>query len=185
MPPTEGEPGGASPRPPQRRRSRKKVTPPRPGRPPRAAKAPPSAIHDAASAAARRVEAEQRRAEDQARLADELEEQRQEAEAAAWDDTPKASDPPARNGHNDWVDYSTENTSWDPWDEGGVDDAERGLNRTLGEWLEAVVPPEAQIHFFNAGREFAAGIQTTLDHHLNRDGEDDGGGAQAQRIEIE
>ena len=46
-------------------------------------------------------------------------------------------------------------------------------------------PPGAQIHFFNAGREFAAGLQTTLERHLNRGGEDDDGGAQALRIEIE
>jgi hypothetical protein len=101
----------------------------------------------------------------------------------------KAVEPvePATNGHAEWVDYGAQTTSWDPWDEGGeVDDAEaRGLNRTLGEWLEAVVPPEAQIHFFNAGREFAAGIQTTVEHHLHRGDEDDSGGAQALRIEIE
>ncbi len=43
--------------------------------------------------------------------------------------------------------------------------------RTLGEWLEGLVPPEAQLHFLNAGREFAAGLQVTLDHHLGRHAE--------------
>ena len=99
---------------------------------------------------------------------------------------PTAAAEPARNGHSEWVDYGAKTSSWDPWDDGDGPDAEaRGLNRTLGEWLEAVVPPEAQIHFFNAGREFAAGIQTTLDHHMNRGDEDGGGGAGALRIEIE
>ena len=102
---------------------------------------------------------------------------------------PRATQPAeideTRNGHSEWVDYEAETSSWDPWDEGEASDDDRGLNRTLGEWLEAVVPPEAQIHFFNAGREFAAGIQTTVEHHLHRGGEDDDGGAQALRIEIE
>ena len=184
MSPTEGDPGDPRPRRPPRRTGRKKAAPARPPRAPRAARARPSAINDAASAAARRAE-QQRRAEEQARQADEQQEQRQEAEAADWEDAPSGTGQPARNGHSDWVDYNAESTSWDPWEDGGGDDQARGLNRTLGEWLEAVVPPEAQIHFFNAGREFAAGIQTTLDHHLRRDNEDDGGGAQAQRIEIE
>jgi hypothetical protein len=41
-------------------------------------------------------------------------------------------------------------------------------NRTLGEWLNSLVPPEAQVHFLNAGREFALGVQVTLDHHSGR-----------------
>jgi hypothetical protein len=40
--------------------------------------------------------------------------------------------------------------------------------RTLGEWLEGLIPPNAQIHFINAGREFASGMQLTVDHHLQR-----------------
>lgn len=94
--------------------------------------------------------------------------------------------PPAEtNGHNQWPDFEAKTDSWDPWDEGGEDGPGEGVNRTLGEWLEAVVPPEAQLHFFNAGKEFAAGIQTTLDYHLHRDGDDDGEGAGALRIDIE
>ena len=96
-----------------------------------------------------------------------------------------AADAGTGNGHNGWVDYGAETTSWDPWDEDDSSAGDRGLDRTLGEWLQAVVPPEAQVHFFNAGREFAAGIQATVEHHLNRGDEDDGGGAQALRIEIE
>ena len=116
---------------------------------------------------------------------------------------PKRGEDPIRqaaaNGHAEWVD-TTPAASWDPWAE-PVDtpadpapwgDAEagadaRGLDRTLGQWLEAVVPPEAQLHFFNAGREFAAGVQATLDHHLGGGVTDpDGqGGGQPVRIEIE
>ncbi len=98
---------------------------------------------------------------------------------------------PGTNGHVDWPDYRAQTTTWDPWDEGAgaagagaAGAGGEGLNRTLGEWLEAVVPPEAQLHFFNAGREFAAGLQTTFDYHLRRGDEDDEG-AQALRIEIE
>ena len=106
----------------------------------------------------------------------------------------------AANGHAEWVD-TTPAQSWDPWSEPGdiapdpaaswgdpgPGDDERGLNRTLGEWLEAVVPPEAQVHFFNAGREFAAGVQATLDHHTGgrSDDLDGAGGGQPVRIEIE
>ena len=73
-----------------------------------------------------------------------------------------------------------------PDDWGELDDHEaRGLNRTLGEWLEAVVPPEAQVHFINAGREFAAGVQTTIDFHRGRAAPDMAGGDRPVRIEIE
>ena len=41
--------------------------------------------------------------------------------------------------------------------------------RTFGDWLQDIVPPEAQLHFLNAGREFAAGVTVTLDHHLRPD----------------
>jgi hypothetical protein len=84
-----------------------------------------------------------------------------------------------------WVDYETLADSWDPWEEGGDDQQERGLNRTMGEWLEAVVPPEAQLHFYNAGREFAAGVQTTIEYHMRKgqpERPEDGGPV---RIEIE
>jgi hypothetical protein len=40
--------------------------------------------------------------------------------------------------------------------------------RTLGQWLESLIPPSAQVHFLNAGREFATGVQLTVDHHLGR-----------------
>jgi hypothetical protein len=57
--------------------------------------------------------------------------------------------------------------------------------RTLGDWLEAVIPPEAQVHFIRAGKEFAAGIQTTVDHHLGRGSGAPAGRDGASRIEIE
>ena len=56
--------------------------------------------------------------------------------------------------------------------------------RTLGEWLESLVPAEAQLHFLNAGREFAAGVQVTLDHHTGRRPSGADGGA-AHHIDIE
>jgi len=40
--------------------------------------------------------------------------------------------------------------------------------RTFGQWLESLIPPNAQAHFINAGREFATGVQLTVDHHLGR-----------------
>ncbi|HEV3231219.1 MAG TPA: hypothetical protein VG245_03075 [Candidatus Dormibacteraeota bacterium] len=46
--------------------------------------------------------------------------------------------------------------------------AEAAPERTFGAWLEGLVPPEAQLHFLNAGREFVAGVEVTLDHHLGR-----------------
>jgi hypothetical protein len=55
-------------------------------------------------------------------------------------------------------------------------------NRTLGEWLEGLIPPEAQTHFLNAGREFAAGVQVTIEHHMGRAQSHRAG---AQRIDIE
>ena len=58
-------------------------------------------------------------------------------------------------------------------------------NRTLGDWLEAVIPPEAQLHFINAGREFALGVQTTFDHHLGRHAAPPESGGAGRRIEIE
>jgi hypothetical protein len=88
-------------------------------------------------------------------------------------------------------DYETRTDAWDPWDEGaeppGRIDPDFDAQRTLGEWLEGVIPPDAQVHFINAGREFAAGVQVTVDHHTGkraiRPGEDRPGGAT--RIEIE
>jgi hypothetical protein len=77
---------------------------------------------------------------------------------------------------------------WDPWDQ-TIEGPPRGddgfdPNRTLGDWFEAVIPAEAQVHFIRAGQEFAAGVQTTVDHHLGRrDKGDDIDGAS--RIEIE
>jgi hypothetical protein len=86
-------------------------------------------------------------------------------------------------------DFETPAMAWDPREEIGgtaADGASAGSDpqRTLGDWLEAVIPPEAQVHFIRAGQEFAAGIQTTVDHHLGK-----GSGAAASdgasRIEIE
>ncbi len=55
--------------------------------------------------------------------------------------------------------------------------------RTLGDWLEAVIPPEAQLHFYNAGREFAAGVQSTIEHHAGAHPQAESRGPV--RIEIE
>ena len=83
-------------------------------------------------------------------------------------------------------DFETASAGWDPWDQ--TIEAPPGdafdPNRTLGDWLEAVIPAEAQVHFIRAGQEFAAGVQTTVDHHLGRR-EGDSGPDGATRIEIE
>jgi hypothetical protein len=127
-----------------------------------------SSIREAASEAAARRAAEKQETSD---AADDFEDAR------------TSSTPSETDGHSQWPDHSVET---DSWDEAGGDGPGEGTTRTLGEWLEAVVPPEAQLHFFNAGREFAAGIQTTLDYHLHRDGGgDDGEGVGALRIDIE
>lgn len=94
----------------------------------------------------------------------------------------RAADPireAAADGRAEWGDP-------DPWGDPNASEADRGLNRTLGEWLEAVVPPEAQLHFYNAGREFAAGVQTTMEYHMRgrTDGEGEDGDSPV-RIEIE
>lgn len=85
-------------------------------------------------------------------------------------------------------DYEARSDTWDPWepgDEAGRSDPDFDAQRTLGEWLEGVIPPDAQVHFINAGREFAQGVQVTVDHHTGRRrGSDDGGGGPS-RIEIE
>lgn len=92
---------------------------------------------------------------------------------------------PKRPAFPDFDTPSTGSDRWDqtieglPGDEGGFDP-----NRTLGDWLEAVIPAEAQVHFIRAGHEFAAGVQTTVDHHLRR--REPGEGTDgATRIEIE
>jgi hypothetical protein len=84
-------------------------------------------------------------------------------------------------------DFDTPSAGWDPWDqtiEGPPGDEVFDPNRTLGDWLEAVIPAEAQVHFIRAGQEFAAGVQTTVDHHLGRREPADGTDG-ATRIEIE
>ena len=43
----------------------------------------------------------------------------------------------------------------------------------------------AQVHFIRAGQEFAAGIQTTVEHHLGRGSGAATPGDGASRIEIE
>ncbi|MHB8509543.1 MAG: hypothetical protein ACYDGR_12980 [Candidatus Dormibacteria bacterium] len=64
----------------------------------------------------------------------------------------------------------TEATAEFPGEWGEVPPATPGAastpERTLGDWLQDIVPPEAQMHFLNAGREFAAGVSVTLEHHL-------------------
>lgn len=87
-------------------------------------------------------------------------------------------------------DFDTPSARWDPWDEtiGTKSDGQSpdfDPQRTLGEWLEAVIPPEAQVHFLRAGQEFAAGVQTTVDHHLGRGSGADGARPGPSRIEIE
>ena len=89
-------------------------------------------------------------------------------------------------------DYEVKSDTWDPWGtpEGeapGRSDPDFDAQRTLGEWLEGVIPPDAQIHFANAGREFAQGVQVTVDHHTGRrrGGSGDGGPGEPSRIEIE
>jgi hypothetical protein len=84
-------------------------------------------------------------------------------------------------------DFDTPSAGWDPWDqtiEGPLGGDAFDPNRTLGDWLEAVIPAEAQVHFIRAGQEFAAGVQTTVDHHLGRREPGDGTDG-ATRIEIE
>jgi hypothetical protein len=98
--------------------------------------------------------------------------------------------PPRRPGPQRpaFPDFETAGTGWEPWDQAieGAPGGDGGIdpNRTLGDWFEAVIPAEAQVHFIRAGQEFAAGVQTTVDHHLGRrerGDETDG----ASRIEIE
>jgi hypothetical protein len=49
-----------------------------------------------------------------------------------------------------------------------------------------VIPPDAQLHFANAGREFALGVQSTVEHHRGRSRpEDDDEPEGPSRIEIE
>ena len=93
---------------------------------------------------------------------------------------PAPAQPPA------FPDFETKSAGWDPWDQTIDAPPDDGFdpNRTLGDWLEAVIPPEAQVHFIRAGQEFAAGVQTTVDHHLGRR-EGDSGPDGATRIEIE
>lgn len=133
-------------------------------------------IRDAASEAA-----DQRSAEEQATS----------HPAHEFEDAPGRATRPETNGHGrpggdeEWPDYSAQAGSWDPWEEGQADGPGAGLNRTLGQWLEAVVPPEAQLHFLAAAQEFAAGVQTTLEYHLHPEARGDDGGAGALRIDIE
>ena len=42
------------------------------------------------------------------------------------------------------------------------------LGTRLNSAVKDVIPPEAQAHFATAGREFAAGVQATVEHHLGR-----------------
>lgn len=97
---------------------------------------------------------------------------RPEPEAPAWDDAapPSWEDDPA-----EWGERSSE------WG-----DPLRGDSaRTLGDWLEAIIPPEAQVHFLQAGQEFLTGVALTVDHHANRGRRSDPGGSRAVRIEID
>jgi hypothetical protein len=69
-------------------------------------------------------------------------------------------------------DYNVTAEAWDPWEADptptGRPDPDFDAQRTLGEWLEGVIPPDAQVHFVNAGREFAQGVQVTVDHHTGK-----------------
>jgi hypothetical protein len=145
----------------------------RPARPSAGARRKPPArlnIRDAAARAADRGAAEKAETSDA---------------AGEFEDAPASATRSETNGHSRWPDYTAETDSWDPWDEDGGDGPAGGTNRTLGQWLEAVVPPEAQLHFLAAAQEFAAGVQTTLDHHLHPEDQGDDGGAGALRIDIE
>ena len=102
---------------------------------------------------------------------------------------PDLPEPSLPEGRANFPDYEVKSDTWDPW--GGSDggppdrtDPDFDAQRTLGEWLEGVIPPDAQVHFINAGREFAQGVQVTVDHHTGkrRPGGADGG---PSRIEIE
>jgi hypothetical protein len=91
-------------------------------------------------------------------------------------------------GAPSFPDYEAHSETWDPWepgDEEGRVDPDFDAQRTLGEWLEGVIPPDAQVHFINAGREFAQGVQVTVDHHTGRRRAPDDGGGGPSRIEIE
>jgi hypothetical protein len=99
--------------------------------------------------------------------------------------------PPDAPGSGDaFPDYEVRSDTWDPWSEqdGGPGriDPDFDAQRTLGEWLEGVIPADAQVHFINAGREFAQGVQVTVDHHTGKRrgpaGDHPGG---PSRIEIE
>jgi hypothetical protein len=68
------------------------------------------------------------------------------------------------------------------WREGAAQSTGFDANRSLAEWLEEVIPPEAQAHFAAAGKEFAAGVQATVEHHLGRSRSERQG---PTRIEIE
>src|SRR5207245_11560271 len=104
---------------------------------------------------------------------------------------PAEEAPPADSGTEaSFPDYEVKSESWDPWDTDadppGRTDPDFDAQRTLGEWLEGVIPPDAQVHFINAGREFAQGVQVTVDHHTGKRrgpaGDRPGG---PSRIEIE
>ncbi|MFY9616068.1 MAG: hypothetical protein WAT58_11780, partial [Candidatus Dormiibacterota bacterium] len=99
--------------------------------------------------------------------------------------------PPDAPGSGDaFPDYEVRSDTWDPWSEEdgepGRTDPDFDAQRTLGEWLEGVIPADAQMHFINAGREFAQGVQVTVDHHTGKrhgpTGDHPGG---PSRIEIE
>lgn len=94
-------------------------------------------------------------------------------------------------GESAFPDYEVKSESWDPWDANleppGRPDPDFDAQRTLGEWLEGVIPVDAQVHFANAGREFAQGVQVTVDHHTGkrRSGESGEGPGGPSRIEID
>jgi hypothetical protein len=106
------------------------------------------------------------------------------------DTSPSRATPPRRPGPQRpaFPDFEAAGAAWEPSDQAieGPPGGDGGFdpNRTLGDWFEAVIPAQAQVHFIRAGQEFAAGVQTTVDHHLGRrerGDETDG----ASRIEIE
>jgi hypothetical protein len=144
-----------------------------PGRPPAGARRKPPAranIRDAAAQAAERRATEKQETSDA---------------AGEFEDAPTSAGRSETNGHSRWPDHTAETDSWDAWDDGDRDAPRESANRTLAEWLDAVVPPDAQLHFLAAAQEFAAGVQTTIDHHLHPEDQGDDGGAGALRIDIE
>ena len=140
----------------------------------------------AAKAAAQKPRRRRSRTSESTRLA------AAEASRGAAETPHETTEIPIDAGPPAFPDYEVQTDSWDPWQAdpvpSGRTDPDFDAQRTLGEWLEGVIPADAQVHFVNAGREFAQGVQVTVDHHTGkrrqgRDGQPQPPGPS--RIEIE